>query len=177
MQPVIETERLILRGLLPGDAAGIYELDSNPEVHRYLGRKPITTIEEAQAVIAFIRQQYADNGIGRWAMIEKATGGFMGWTGLKLITTLTNNHINYLDLGYRMMPRYWGKGYATESAAASVLYAFKQLQAKAVYGMADVDNKASRRVLEKAGLRYVETFDYEGDAHDWLRLMREEWEQ
>jgi ribosomal-protein-alanine N-acetyltransferase len=110
-------------------------------------------------------------------MTEKATGDFMGWTGLKLVTTLTNNHIRYLDLGYRMMPRYWGKGYATESAVASVQYGFVQLQAPAIYGMADVGNTASRRVLEKAGLRYVATFDYEGDAHDWLQLLREEWEK
>jgi len=171
----LETERLILRELLPSDAAGMYELDSNAEVHRYLGRKPVTTITEVHNAIAHIRQQYADNGIGRWAMIEKATGDFMGWTGLKLVRTLTNGHIDYYDLGYRMIPRYWGKGHATESAMAAVQYGFEQLHAPVIYGMADVNNKASRRVLEKAGLHYVETFDHEGTAHDWLQLTREDW--
>jgi len=173
----IETERLIIRELLPADDEGMFALDSDPEVHRYLGRTPITHIDRAREAIANIRQQYIDNGIGRWAMTEKATGDFMGWTGLKLMKTPTNNHIDYYDLGYRMMKQYWGKGYATESAIASVRYGFEQLQLQDIYGWADVGNTASRHVLEKAGLRYVETFDYEGDAHDWLRLKRDEWEQ
>lgn len=167
-----ETERLILRELLPEDEQYIFELDSDPDVHLYLGRQPVTQTEQARETIANIRQQYADNGIGRWAMIEKATGNFLGWTGLKLVRTLTNGHIDYYDLGYRMMKKYWGKGFATESAVASVQYGFEQLQLQDIFGMADVGNKASRHVLEKAGLRYVETFDFEGDAHDWFHLTR-----
>ena len=82
MKIVVETERLILREFLLTDAEAFFEMDSNPEVHRYLGNKPIRTIDEAITVIKNIRQQYIANGIGRWAAIEKLSGEFIGWSGL-----------------------------------------------------------------------------------------------
>ncbi len=81
MKIFAETDRLILRELLPTDVAGMFEMDSDPEVHRYLGNKPYSAIEESQANIEFIRRQYIENGIGRWATIEKETNNFVGWAG------------------------------------------------------------------------------------------------
>lgn len=92
MKIFAETERLILREILPSDIDGMFELDSDPEVHKYLGNKPVTTREQISDAINFIRQQYIDNGIGRWAIIDKKTNDFIGWTGLKFVTELTNNH-------------------------------------------------------------------------------------
>src|SRR5688572_20999829 len=99
MQIFIETPRLILRELLPEDDQAMFELDSNKEVHTYLGNQPLTNIDQSREIIAFIRKQYVDNGIGRWAVIEKSTGEFAGWSGLKLMKELTNDHVNYYDLG------------------------------------------------------------------------------
>ena len=65
--------------MLLSDDAGILDLDSDPDVHRYLGGKPIKTIEEARSGINYICGQYERNGIGRWAVIEKATEDFIGW--------------------------------------------------------------------------------------------------
>jgi len=81
MDHFIETERLYIRELLPEDEEGMFEMDSDPEVHRFVGQRPIKTHEEAHNTINFIRKQYEDNGIGRWAVIEKETNGFIGWTG------------------------------------------------------------------------------------------------
>jgi len=166
----IETERLLLRDLLPSDAPGMFELDADPLVHRFLGNKPVSTMQESMDMISFIRKQYQELGIGRWAMIEKASGAFMGWTGLKLVTHTINGQTNYYDLGYRMIPRFWGKGYATESALASVTYGVEELKADAIYGMADVKNTASIHVLEKAGLKKLGTFLYEGTEHCWMKM-------
>jgi [ribosomal protein S5]-alanine N-acetyltransferase len=172
MQIFIETNRLLLRELVPSDATGMFELDADAEVHRYLGNKPIATMEEARQVIAFIRDQYLQNGIGRWAVIEKATGDFVGWSGLKLIKETTNGHINYYDLGYRLLKKHWEKGYATESAKATVEYGFNTLCLPVIYAMADVQNMASRNVLLKTGLQYIETFDLNGVLHDWFKKER-----
>ena len=116
-----------------------------------------------------------DNGIGRWAIIEKNTNNFIGWTGLKLVTELTNNHVNYYDLGYRLIKSYWGKGYATESANASLHYAFEELKLKEVFAITDIRNLSSKNVLEKAGLKFIETFDHNGVEHNWFNISRHAW--
>jgi [ribosomal protein S5]-alanine N-acetyltransferase len=166
----VETERLILRELIPSDAEGMFELDSDPEVHRFLGNHPKTHIDEAMADIEFVRKQYIENGIGRWAMVEKSSGDFMGWTGLKLFTIEVNGHINYYDVGYRLIRRYWGKGYATESAIASVNYGFDVLKAKEIIGTVHPQNFASKKVLEKAGFKYIETFESPWGIMEWYKI-------
>ena len=170
MKTFVETERLILRELLETDVNGMFELDADPEVHRYLGNKPIRTIEQVSETISFIRDQYTANGIGRWAIIEKETNAFVGWGGFKFITELTNGHQNYYDLGYRLVKRFWGKGYATEAAQASIDYAFNELKLSTIYAIADVQNLPSRKVLEKCNFQYVEIFDYFSAPHCWYEL-------
>jgi len=172
MKIFAETERLLLRELLPTDDAGMFELDSDPEVHKYLGNKPVTSIEQSRETIKFIRAQYQENGIGRWAVIEKATGNFIGWSGLKLCTAERNNHHNFYDIGYRLIKKYRGKGYATESAAVALLYGFNELKVPLIYGMADVNNAGSNHVLRKIGLRFIETFYDDGILHNWYKTER-----
>ena len=175
MKIFIETERLILREILPTDEQGLFELDSNPNVHTYLGNNPVNNISQIKEVISKIRQQYIDNGIGRWAIIDKATNDFIGWTGLKFVTETTNNHINFYDLGYRLIEKYWGKGIATETTKATLKYAFEKLNLKEVYGMCDIGNVGSKNVLEKTGLKLIETFDLSGIKHHWFRITKDEW--
>ena len=173
----IETDRIILRELEVTDVQAMFELDSNPDVQKYLGNKPIHSLAEAEAQIQFIRQQYADLGIGRWAIIDKPTNKFVGWGGLKFRTDVVNNHTNYYDVGYRLIQRFWGQGYATESAKASVKYAFEVLNVPAVYAMAHRDNMASRNALQKTGLKITTQLEYEGELCDWFELSKEDWLQ
>lgn len=175
MEIYIETERLLIRDIRDEDEKGIFELDSDPEVHKYLGKKPITTMEQARAVIEFLHWQYKENGIGRWAVIEKETNQFIGWTGLKLITEKTNNHIHYYDMGYRLIRKYWGKGYATETAKATLKYGFDTLRLNEIYAITNIKNGASNAILKKVGLQLIETFDYHGDENNWYKITKEEW--
>jgi [ribosomal protein S5]-alanine N-acetyltransferase len=176
MNVFAETERLILREILPTDIDGMFELESDPEVHRYLGNNPVHDKEQTIELINFIRQQYIDNGIGRWAIIDKKTNDFIGWTGLKFVTILTNNHKNYYDLGYRLIKKYWGQGIATETAIASLNYAFDKLNAGEVYAMADFENDGSNKILNKVGLNFIESFDHNGIKHNWYKIERAEYE-
>ena len=171
----LETKRLILRELRPSDSEGMFELDSNPHVHKYLGNNPITTKAQAQDNIAFIIQQYNEHGIGRFATIEKSSGKFIGWSGLKFNTgtkeTLGNKR-DFYDIGYRFIPKFWGKGYATESAIASLKYGFERLHLHTIYGAAAVENAASNSVLKKIGLNYIEQFDLDGAIINWYELNK-----
>jgi ribosomal-protein-alanine N-acetyltransferase len=175
MQALITTKRLILRQIILEDDKGIFELDSDPAVHRYLGNAPITTIEEARTVIQFIQQQYINNGIGRWAIIEKKTNLFIGWAGLKLVKEITNAHVDYYDIGYRLIKKYWGQGFATEAAEAWLNYGFTTMGLSTIYAMADVNNAASKKVLEKIGLNYIENFTFDETEHSWLSITKKEW--
>lgn len=171
----IETERLILRDILDTDLEGMFELDSDPEVHKYLGNKPVKTIEESQKMIQSIQDQYKERGIGRWAVINKETNEFMGWSGLKLNTEEElNGFSNFYDVGYRFIKRFWGKGYATESGKAAMDYGFKTMNLKTIYGITEIDNQASHNALLKIGLEYIEEFKYEKEnlTLRWYKMER-----
>ncbi len=171
----IETERLILREILPTDEEGLFELDSNPKVHTYLGNNAVENIDQIREAIKKIRQQYIDNGIGRWAIIDKETNNFIGWSGLKFVTETTNNHINFYDLGYRLIEQYWGKGIATETTKATLQYAFETLNVTEIFAMCEIGNVSSKNVLEKSGFKFIETFDFDGIKHNWFRITTDEW--
>lgn len=175
MKFYIETERLILRDLLKTDEEGMFELDADPKVHTYLGNSPINTIEEARHYIDIVQQQYKDNGIGRWAVIEKSSNEFIGWSGLKFIKEYENNQINFYDVGYRLKPKFWNKGYATESAKAAIKYGFETLNLQEIFGSANIDNIKSRRALEKCGLKFIEKFTWKDIPCDWLKITKEDW--
>jgi ribosomal-protein-alanine N-acetyltransferase len=173
----IETNRLILRPFLDSDAQGIFEMDSDPEVHTYLGNNPITTMAQAEEVVAFIRGQYEPLGTGRLAMIEKNSGNFVGWTGLKLVTEEIIGLVNFYDLGYRLARKYWGKGYATESAIASLDLGFGTMNLPEIYAESDVGNDASNHILQKVGMTWMGELMHYGRPHFYYKITREEWEQ
>lgn len=170
----IETERLVIRDIIKDDLQDMYELHADPEVHKYLGNTVITTIEEATKIITDIRQQYIDFGIGRWAIIDKSTHEFIGWTGLKYETELRKGFAEY-DLGYRLRKKYWGKGIATETAIESLKYGFEKLKLEKICAAADIDNGASNRILTKVGLSLVEVFEYEAVDHNWYEITKDDW--
>lgn len=172
MQIILETPRLVLREVLPTDDEGFFQLDSDPEVHRYLGNKPIQHIQQSRDVIAFVRQQYIDHGIGRWAVVEKTSGDFIGWAGLKYVHETTNGHTDYYDFGYRIIRTYWGKGYTSECSMPILQYGFKHLPTDVIYGAAHVDNQASNRILRKCSFQFENTFYYDTELCNWYALHR-----
>jgi RimJ/RimL family protein N-acetyltransferase len=170
MKNPIETERLLLRELLLSDVDGMFELDSNPNVHLFVGNNPVKNIEQSVEYIHFVQKQYKDFGTGRWAVILKETNEFLGWSGIKFITDEINGHTNFYEIGYRFIEKHWGKGYATEAGKAFVDYAFNEMKVDALYAYADAGNENSRKILEKLGLRYVNSFEHEGEIEVWYEI-------
>ena len=78
----------------------------------------------------------------------------------------------YYDLGYRILRKHWGRGVATETAHAALNYGWEQLELEEINAAAHVENKASNRVLEKLGLRMVETFKFDDGLHNWYSITR-----
>jgi len=173
----LETNRLIMRPFEERDAEGLFLLDSNPEVMKYVGGVVSTKIEQSQQMIEFIQKQYKENGVGRLAVIEKSTNTLIGWSGLKYLTSEINGMKNVYELGYRFLPEYWGKGYATETARAALNYAFNEIKTDVVYAMAVTENTGSNRVLQKLGFEELGTFLDDGDLCYWYRLKKENYKQ
>lgn len=169
MKIILETPRLTLREVDESDAEGFFEMDSDPEVVRYVGTAPVQDRTQCLGIIQSIQNQYIDYGIGRWAVVLKSTGEFIGWCGLKRMAGFTvNNRTDFVDIGYRFSRRHWGKGYATESAQATLNYGFSVLAYDEICAFADVDNEASIQVLTKIGLTRGNEFVWEGSKCVWF---------
>jgi RimJ/RimL family protein N-acetyltransferase len=150
MDVFLKTERLVLRRFVPADAGHLLSLRNDPEVMRFLngGRKtPRWEIEREY------RERFA--GEGYWAAVERATDDFIGWFGLH---PREGHGPRGLELGYRIRRSAWGRGYATEGSRALIRKGFTELGALRVFAETMAVNLASRRVMERSGLEYVQTF-------------------
>jgi RimJ/RimL family protein N-acetyltransferase len=158
-----------MRPIAGDDVDRLVELDSDPAVMRYITGGVSTPRDEAERVVA--------RAIGhRWLAFER-DGTFAGWFGLRPSAARDR------ELGYRLPRACWGRGLATEGAGALVDLAFTRLEAPRVWAQTMTVNRASRRVMERCGLRYVRTFftewpepidgSEEGDVE--YELTRAEW--
>ncbi len=168
MDLYIETERLILRPFGRQDRAGLFALDSNPNVLKYIGIPPLQKLEETDRLIDKVHKQYLDHGTGRLSAIDKKSQEFIGWGGIKYEQNIREE--NYYDLGYRIIEEYWGKGFGTEIAKASLAIGFQQLKLNEIYAAADAKNIASNVILKKCGGEELEPFEFEGISCTWYRF-------
>lgn len=143
----LETERLIMRQMREEDAGGMFELNNDPEVIWYTGDSAFTDIEQTKAFIKAY-DQYEKYRMGRLNCFLKSSGEYIGWCGLKRLPS------GKVDLGYRWHKRYWGKGYATEAAKASLDYGFNTLHLDEIIATAMKPNAASINVMKKLGMTY-----------------------
>lgn len=128
MDLTLESERLLYRPFELSDAQALFEMDSNPNVHKYLWQKPTLDINESIQIIEMLHKQYKENGIGRFATILKETGEFIGWTGIKFVNDhVENGNTNFYDYGYRLNEKFWNQGFATEATRTWLYYGFNEM--------------------------------------------------
>ncbi len=147
LPPLLETNRFYFRYMTTADANDFYLLNSDPEVIQYTGDSRFETVDQASD---FLRQydQYNLYGVGRCAVIDKATHQFVGWCGIKY-TEKTDEY----DIGFRFFKKYWNRGYATETARYWLYLAEHFMLIPNLIGRVDYNNKASQYVLEKLGFQ------------------------
>ncbi|MEJ3750518.1 GNAT family N-acetyltransferase, partial [Actinomycetes bacterium KLBMP 9797] len=167
MRVYLETERLVLREFTGQDVDNVVELDSDPEVMRYLTGGAPTPGEKIRDEILPRWLAFYDraDGLGYWAAVEKATGRFLGWFHFRQNRQPVRgdgSRREGVELGYRLRRDAWGKGYGTEGSRALIRKGFTELGVTRVYAETMTVNAASRRVMAKAGLRHVGTF-----VEDW----------
>jgi RimJ/RimL family protein N-acetyltransferase len=182
MDVFLTTERLILRRFTASDVDVLVDLDSDPAVMHFItgGRATPRAEIEREVLPAFLGYYERFPGYGFWAALERSSGEFLGWFHLRPAPGAPSDEP---ELGYRLKRSAWGQGYGTEGARALVDRAFADLGARRVVASTMSVNLASRRVMEKAGLRFVRTFfqawpdripgEEQGDVE--YALEREQW--
>lgn len=155
---IIETDRLILRTWQEEDIDSMAAIDQDPKVCEFL--PGIGNREATEAGIRKIMQHYEQHGFCLYAVELKSTHEFIGWTGLN-IPSFEAHFTPAVEIGWRLNSHFWNEGYATEAAKAVLHYAFTVLNLAEVVSFTALNNKASRRVMEKIGLHHDSHDDFE----------------
>jgi len=148
---ILETDRLILRHLLPNDLDCLFALYSDPDVRKYFPEGTLTYAETKEELEWFLNGHPAHPQLGLWATIHKATNQFIGRCGLLPWTIEGRQEV---EVAYLIDKAYWGQGLGTEAAQAIVQYGFEQLHLSRLICLIDPANQASVNVAKKIGMAF-----------------------
>ena len=163
---ILETDRLRLRELTPGDAEFMLGLLNEPSFIQNIGDRGVRTLEGARTyILDGPVASYEKHGFGLWLVETKESGTPIGICGL-----LKRDALEDADIGYALLPQHWSKGYALESASAVLSYAREKLGLRRVVAITDARNQSSIRLLEKIGFRYERMIKLSEDAPE-LKLF------
>jgi RimJ/RimL family protein N-acetyltransferase len=155
---LLETERIQLHEMTIEDAPFILELVNTPAWHKYIGDRGIKTIEQAEKYIeTYYLESYTNNGFGAYIMIDKDNETKIGTCGL-----YKRPDLNHPDIGFALLPKYTKKGYAYEATSALMEFAKNDLGITTILAITLEENSHSIALLEKVGLRKIDTITLPG---------------
>ena len=157
---MLTTQRLLLRPWQSTDRAPFARMNADAQVRRYF--PGMLTRAASDASVDRFEAHYLEHGITFLAAELLQTGAFIGFIGMIYPDKEVPLPAGSLEAGWRLAPAYWGRGLATEGAAACISYAFGELTVPAVGAITTVTNQPSRRVMEKVGMTYLEEFLHPG---------------
>lgn len=150
--PTLRTSRLILRPPADADLDGFAAMNADPEVMRYIGAGRLRTREETGAGLRHVIDDWNRKGYGLFSVDSAESGEFLGWVTLAEPLFLPQV-LPAVEIGWRFLRAHWGRGYATEAAQATMRFAFDDRGFERLVSIRHADNHASRRVMEKLGMR------------------------
>ncbi len=172
--PRLQTKRLSLRRPVDEDIEFFYQLHSSPEVMRHIGNgEP----QNRTTVMAYVKRLMdnlkKEDSLYNWWMAERLEDGvFVGWFVLKNLDQTAE-----LELGYRLVEEYWGKGYATEGSQRVIAFAFEELQLERIVAITTAENTGSQRVIQKLGMTYRKDDFFYGKTCLYYDLTRDEYKK
>ena len=160
--PAMRTDRLVLRPLHAADAEVLHRIYQEERVIRYFPIPSPPTLPQIERFLVGQQAHWEEHGYGNWAILPDGQSEIAGWAGLQYLPELDETEVGFLlDLPF------WGQGYATEAALASLRFGFQDLALGQIIALVHPDNFASRRVISKCGMSYVDTISLWG-----MELMR-----
>lgn len=167
----IETERLLLRPFEDRDVAPYIAIRAKREVARYLPVIPETEREDwARRLFAMFNEAWRERGYGPWAAVERSSGTLIGHMGLRYMPEFDETEVLYA-----FDAPFWGKGLASEGAAASLRFGFETLGLPKIMAIAIPKNAASRNVMTKLGLEFRRMADFKGFEVAYHDIDRATW--
>ncbi|WP_132994200.1 GNAT family N-acetyltransferase [Gordonia zhaorongruii] len=176
----IDTQRLRLRPVTPADVDSLHELDSDPNVMRFVnGGRPTARDTIAEWVVPRSQTQFRTHGTGMWTARLRRGGDFIGWVQLRLPRHST---VRELELSYRFDQRVWGHGLAAEAAGALIAVTFLSTDTERIFASTHSDHNSSQAVMRKLGMRLspaglsARQLSGHDDEHDVeYEILHEQW--
>lgn len=167
---MFETERLFLLKFESGDAEAVYRMRSDADTMRFI-REP-QNLEETISWLQLVSGRWETEKIGFCAVVEKSSQKLIGWCGLWRL-----KETGEMEVGYAINKNFWGSGYAAEAAAKFLEYGFNDLNLEEIVAVAQPENAASRRVMEKIGMLYDYTGEFYGRDLVHYSITQKEWKK
>ncbi|MEX0731414.1 MAG: GNAT family N-acetyltransferase [Aquisalimonadaceae bacterium] len=162
---VIETARLLLREFTSSDVSALAEILRDPEVMEFSVNGPCTE-DDTRKFVDWCMESYREHGFGQWAVVDRDSGAVLGFCGLSYVEL---DKVREVELAYRLARSAWGKGLASEAAAATLEYGFSRGQLDSIIAIVAIRHVVSARVAEKVGLKV----DSYAKFRDWdVRIYR-----
>lgn len=157
MKIYIETERLLLRDWIASDLVPYIRMNADEQVMEFF----LSKLSEAESLemLDRIKTEITQRGFGFFAVERKEDNAFMGFVGLHQVG-FDVDFVPAVEIGWRLLPEFWGKGYTPEAARGCFNFAKEQLGMKEIVAFTSVPNKKSERVMEKVGMEFVKLFDH-----------------
>lgn len=152
--PELETERLLLRKMRPGDAEAMFAYASDPEVTRHVLFETHRSVADSEAFLRLAAEGYERGDFGGWGIVLKDTGEFVGTCGLD--ADYAPEHAR-AELGYVLSRKHWGRGFMPEAVRAILRFGFKTAGLNRIEARCVAENAASERVMQKAGMSHEGT--------------------
>lgn len=166
---MIESERLMFRKFTLDDLPMLVEQRSDPEVNKFLGGTKLQNPEALGKRIRFYVSCYESHGFGMCAMFWKPTGEMIGSAGLQPL-----DGTDEIEVGYSMVKEFWGKGIGTEAARAWLDHGFRNFGLDRIVAVAHTENWASRRIMEKLGMKYEKVEEHYGAECAFYAISKDE---
>ena len=171
---MLETERLLMRRLVPSDFDDLYALYRDPEIRRYFPEGTLT-LEETREELEWFLSGHPDHPeLGLWATIHKPTGAFIGRCGL---LPWTIDGVDEVEIAYLIAKPWQRQGFGAEAARALVRYGFEALGLNRLVALIDPKHEASIRTAERAGLRFWKEAEVEEVRSPVYAVTRASWLQ
>lgn len=157
----IATERLLVRPFVPdADTAAMATIYCDPEVMRFIPGGALTDSAAVRSMLRTHAETQERCGFSSWAVVERETACVIGDVGFGVFEPTGD-----VELGYTLARASWGRGYATEAAAACLAEGIGHLAAPRIVAVVDIENEASLRVAERIGMTRVETIEAHARPH------------